>query len=91
MDARHFLSVLRYIEANPVVAGLVARAEDWAWSSLALRAAKPSNLLDPLPLDLPSNWSDLVNAWQPYQEIDRIERPIERGRPVAARRSGGGQ
>ena len=27
--------ILRYIESNPVKAGLVARAEDWPWSSAA--------------------------------------------------------
>ncbi len=38
-DARHFLAVVRYIEANPVRAGLCRRTEDWPWSSAALRAA----------------------------------------------------
>lgn len=32
-DDRHFLTVCRYIERNPMRAGLVARAEDWRWSS----------------------------------------------------------
>jgi len=30
----HLLTVLRYVERNPLRAGLVARAEDWLWSSL---------------------------------------------------------
>jgi len=30
----HLLSVLRYVERNPLRAKLVARAEDWPWSSL---------------------------------------------------------
>ena len=30
----HFLIVCRYVERNPLRAGLVARAEDWRWSSL---------------------------------------------------------
>ena len=30
--------IIRYIENNPVTAGLVTRAEDWAWSSAARRA-----------------------------------------------------
>jgi len=32
-DDRHFVNALRYIEANPVKAGLVERKEDWRWSS----------------------------------------------------------
>src|SRR4051812_14079060 len=33
-DDDHLATVLRYVERNPLRAGLVARAEDWAWSSL---------------------------------------------------------
>src|SRR6266567_1735105 len=35
---RHFLSVCRYVERNPLRAKLVKRAERWRWSSLWLRA-----------------------------------------------------
>jgi putative transposase len=30
----HFLAVCRYVERNPLRAGLVRRAEDWQWGSL---------------------------------------------------------
>jgi hypothetical protein len=30
----HLLSVCRYVERNPLRAGIVERAEDWRWSSL---------------------------------------------------------
>ena len=33
MDESHLLAAARYIALNPVVAGLVSRAEDWRWSS----------------------------------------------------------
>jgi putative transposase len=33
----HLLSVLRYVERNPLAAGLVTRAEQWRWSSLWAR------------------------------------------------------
>ena len=33
----HLLAVLRYTERNALRAGLVQRAEDWPWSSLAPR------------------------------------------------------
>lgn len=32
-DDDHYGNVLRYIEFNPVIAGLVAKPEDWRWSS----------------------------------------------------------
>ncbi len=36
-DDLHVRVLARYIEANPLRAGLVARAEDWRWSSLWAR------------------------------------------------------
>ena len=60
-DAHHFLTVLRYIEANPVAGHLVGRAEDWPWSSLTLRHQTDNQLLDALPIALPEGWSALVN------------------------------
>ena len=81
---RHFLRVLRYVEANPHVSHLVERAEDWPWSSLVLRN-KPNSLLDPLPVTLPADWSRLVNEAQPAEELRRIEKPMKRGRPRTAR------
>ena len=59
-DSCHFLAVLRYIEANPVCGQLVAAAEMWPWSSLTLREAH-AELLDELPMALPTEWSALVN------------------------------
>ena len=35
MDEGHLLAATRYVERNPVKAGLVAKAEDWPWSSAA--------------------------------------------------------
>jgi putative transposase len=34
----HLWAVLRYVERNPLAAGLVARAEDWRWGGLWARA-----------------------------------------------------
>jgi REP element-mobilizing transposase RayT len=34
-DARHFRQAMDYIHQNPVNVGLVAKAEDWPWSSAA--------------------------------------------------------
>jgi putative transposase len=36
-DRREFDGIVRYIEWNPVRAGLVERAEDWPWSSASTR------------------------------------------------------
>jgi len=50
-EDEHLLTVVRYIERNPLRAGLVGRAEGWRWSSLhALARGVLSPLLDPGPV-----------------------------------------
>jgi putative transposase len=34
MDEAHLIAAVRYVSLNPVRAGLVSRAQDWAWSSV---------------------------------------------------------
>ena len=48
------LTVLRYIERNPVRAGLVASAIDWPWSSLRQRLSGRAGRLAALPVTLPA-------------------------------------
>jgi putative transposase len=33
MDGAHLMTAVRYVELNPVKAGLVSKAEEWRWSS----------------------------------------------------------
>jgi putative transposase len=48
-DDQHLLTVLRYIEANPLRAKLVERAEDYPYSSYRAHGlGEPNELLDPL-------------------------------------------
>ena len=41
-DARHFQNAVDYIHQNPVKAGLVAKPEDWTWSSACWELGTPS-------------------------------------------------
>ncbi len=54
-DERHLWVVLRYVESNPVRAGLVHRAENWRWSSVT-----PFAGLRLAPFKRPPNWLDLL-------------------------------
>ena len=76
----HFLTVLRYVERNPRRAGLVRRAEDWPWSSLALRAQR-SKLLADLPVDLPRGWTARVNQPETPAELAAVRASVMRGAP----------
>lgn len=79
---RHLLQTLQYVEANPVRAGLVTRAEDWEWSSLWERVTGERDLLQPLPHRLPDGWPTIVNLPIADTEIVRIREPYKRGWPM---------
>jgi putative transposase len=79
----HLLAVLRYVERNPLRAGMVERAQQWRWSSLALRWQRPvPTILAPSPVKLPRNWLERVNRPQTEAEVDAVRRSIERGAPL---------
>jgi putative transposase len=88
-SSEQLLATLRYVEANPLRAGLVSRAEDWPWSSLHERGKTGSSgLLAPSPVPLPSYWPDLVNLPQTEDVLIRIHEALTRrpGRPKRAAR-----
>lgn len=58
-----YVQTVRYVEANPLRARLVDRAEMWRWSSLYERVTRPRLIVDgPIPLPPPAAWCDLVNV-----------------------------
>lgn len=48
MDDAHLMAAVRYVELNPVAAGVVAAAEDWPWSSARSHIAGKRVKVDPL-------------------------------------------
>lgn len=58
-----YYRTLRYVEGNPVRAGLVRRAEQWRWSSLQERLWDPRLVSDgPMILPPAEEWATLVNV-----------------------------
>lgn len=83
----HLLAVLRYVERNPLRAGLVKRAEDWNWSSLRLRRAAGSDeLLSPSPVPLPRGWRRYVNGVETEAELAALRHSLNRGTPYGSDR-----
>ncbi|MFM8732102.1 MAG: transposase, partial [Phycisphaerales bacterium] len=78
MDPSHAIAAARYIERNPVAAGLVKRAELWHWSSAAFHAGngnRPRLLTDPSPAPgghAPAEWARLLADGVPAPMADRI-------------------
>jgi putative transposase len=78
----HLLAVLRYVERNPLRAGLVERAEQWRWSSLRHRGgAEQSAGLDAGPVALPGDWRQWVNGAETAGELEALRRSSARGAP----------
>jgi putative transposase len=80
----HLLTVLRYVERNPLRAQLVRHAQDWRWSSLHARlngSDEERSILADWPIDRPSNWVQFVNKPQTEAEEHALELSIHRSRP----------
>ena len=81
-----FLAAARYIALNPVVAGLVRRAEDWPWSSArAHLAGEDDELATVAPLRaLIADFAALLAAPADPATPARIERVPTIGRPLGS-------
>ncbi len=82
----HFLTVVRYVERNPLRANLVDRAESWAWSSLGQGASGVCLPISCWPTPNareanPAAWVACVNAPQTAAEVDSLRRCSKRGSP----------
>ncbi len=79
----HLLTVLRYLERNPVRANLVKRADQWSWSSARYwpqDTGCPSYLaLGPVPR--PANWLEWVNQPLTPGDLEALRRCVNRGAP----------
>jgi REP-associated tyrosine transposase len=80
---RHFLTVAKYVERNPVRASLVDRVEDWRWSSAwHVFNNCDQGRLDDWPLTRPDRWSDLVNEPQNQIDLSKVREAITRSAPI---------
>jgi len=81
---KNLLAVIRYVELNPVTAGIVSRADHYRWSSAVHHVTgKPDRLVTSGPVrEMVPNWRRFLSA-----EVDNarkskeIERHLKTGRP----------
>lgn len=81
----HLLTLLRYVERNPLRAALVDRAEDWRWGSLYRRVRgtpEERSLLCEPPVRLGRSWVARVNRPQTEAELAAVRRSVVRGQPL---------
>lgn len=83
MDERYLLAAARYVEMNPVTAGIVARPEEYPWSSAAAHLAGHDDQLvkvEPL-LAMFGNWKNFLSL-PPDDEISMFRKHERSGRPL---------
>lgn len=78
----HLLTVLRYVEGNPVRAGLVPSAKLWLWSSHRERINRShSAFVNEIPVELPEDWKQFVDEPLTEKELEKLNTSICRQTP----------
>ena len=89
LDEPHLWAAVRYVELNPVRAGLVAAATGYPWSSARTHAGlRRDNLLDPgRPFPGPiGDWSAWLGIGLEEETARRLRRNTSTGRPTGSDR-----
>jgi len=91
LDDAYLWAALRYVECNPVRAGMVQRAEDFPWSSAAAHCANRSDGL----LDAESAWGKKFSAiddWSAWlavtgetEEVKILRQNADKGLPCGSK------
>lgn len=88
LDDAHLWAAVKYVELNPVRAGLVSRAEDYPWSSARAHAwGRCDSLLSkdrPFPGPI-RDWSAWLSSGVDEATADRIRHNTSTGRPTGCK------
>ena len=84
LDDHYLISATRYIELNPVRAGIVKNAWDFRWSSARARVLKlPDPLLDESSLDEKiKDWASFLSLQVPEADLKLLQKHTSTGRPL---------
>lgn len=84
MDNHHLFTAAKYIENNPVRAGMVKRAEDYSWSSARAHVLhKKDALLTEFKLHRQiQDWSQFLRAEPSASAIQELKKHLRTGRPL---------
>lgn len=82
---RHLLTVIRYVERNPLRANLVQSAADWTWSSLSRdQAATVASLRSEWPVPRPRNWLEVVDQPRSQSETEALRQCTLKNTPFGS-------
>ncbi len=87
LDEPYLMAALRYVEKNPVRAGIVKKAWRWKWSSAAAHIGKGNgvicleditNLID-VSIE---PWKEFIDSEESEEDVNSIRRNTVLGRPL---------
>lgn len=81
----YFMTLMRYIEQNPLRAGLVQRAEEWQWGSLYRRVQgtpEQRALLSEWPVSAPKDYLTQVNTMLSEESLREVRQAVAKGSPL---------
>lgn len=86
MDERHFVNAAKYLELNPVRAGLVGNPEDYPWSSARAHLQMRSDrLVEVKPLlDIAGDWRRHLGEPLCEKAVEDLRRSEKTGRPLGS-------
>jgi len=86
MDEAYLLAAARYVELNPVRAGLVADAADWPWSSArAHLSGRNDRLARVAPLlAMVLNWRGLLDSAMREEDLRQMREHVRSGCPLGS-------
>ena len=85
MDEKHLLTCTKYIELNPVRAGLVKIPYDWQWSSARYHLDCKDDVLvktEPLLKIVQKPWGSFLTDDVGNEEIESLRKHERTGRPI---------
>jgi putative transposase len=87
LDENHLLAVTRYVEMNPVKAGIVKMPEDWAWSSASAHISRTDDKLvkvAPLLKLVTDEWKEFLSLPISERIASEIQSHEKTGRPLGS-------
>ncbi len=86
MDESHLVAAVRYVERNPVIAGMVERAEAYPWSSAHAHVTGSSDALltNHFLKERIADWAEYLRDARDDDVGERLERHGSVGRPLGS-------
>lgn len=87
MDDDYLVTALRYVERNPVRAGIVRKPWQWKWSSAGEHVGQRNGIIDienitTLIDTSDEEWKDYIDLAENREEVENIRKQTLLGRPL---------